>query len=350
MDDLDLYELFAGVEVLEQIEENANAAPRHEHKAVDPFIDLSDRNFIKKYRLSKELAKWVITLLTPFMNGASTSRGFSIERKVIVALRFFAAGSYQMDVGDNRHASLSQPSVSRIIEEVTNAFSNPAIFNKFIHFPSNFNELDDLCTRFFAKYGLQGVVGVIDCTHIAITPPKKNDELYPEHIYVNRKGYHSINTQLVITIFTYFNNCLMLTLGDSGYALRPWMMTPFLNVEPEYRFNEVFCRARSTIERCNGVLKMRFRCLLKDRTLHYSPSKASKIVLACVVLHNLCIEENVPLIDDDVEYDDFRIYHVDNNEEMTRVTCTLIILCDSGLALLTVLTSTIKNGVDNHRR
>lgn len=38
MDDLDLYELFAGVEVLEQIEENANAAPRHEHKAVDPFI------------------------------------------------------------------------------------------------------------------------------------------------------------------------------------------------------------------------------------------------------------------------------------------------------------------------
>lgn len=54
--------------------------------------------------------------------------------------------------------------------------------------------------RFFSKYGLQGVVGVIDCTHIAITPPKKNDELYPEHIYVNRKGYHSINTQLVSII------------------------------------------------------------------------------------------------------------------------------------------------------
>jgi len=38
MDDLDMYELFAGVEVLEHIEENANAAPRHEHLAVDPFI------------------------------------------------------------------------------------------------------------------------------------------------------------------------------------------------------------------------------------------------------------------------------------------------------------------------
>lgn len=49
------------------------------------YLDLSDRNFIKKYRLSKELAKWVITLLTPFMNGASTSRGFSIERKVRIS-------------------------------------------------------------------------------------------------------------------------------------------------------------------------------------------------------------------------------------------------------------------------
>lgn len=38
MDDLDLYELLAVVEVLEQVEENANAAPRHEHSAVDPFI------------------------------------------------------------------------------------------------------------------------------------------------------------------------------------------------------------------------------------------------------------------------------------------------------------------------
>ncbi|CAI6377844.1 unnamed protein product [Macrosiphum euphorbiae] len=134
------------------------------------------------------------------MYAPSTSRGISIERKVIVALRFFAAGSYQMDVGENRHSSVFQPSVSRIIEEVSNAFSNLVIFNQFVNFPSNFNELDSVRTSFFAKYGLQGVVGVINCTHIAITPPKKNDELYPEHIYVNRKGYHSINTQLVSII------------------------------------------------------------------------------------------------------------------------------------------------------
>jgi len=49
------------------------------------YLDLSDRNFIKRYRLSKNLAKRVITLLTPFMNVPSTSRGLSIERKVRIS-------------------------------------------------------------------------------------------------------------------------------------------------------------------------------------------------------------------------------------------------------------------------
>lgn len=53
-----------------------------------------------------------------------------------------------MDVGENQHASVSQPSVSRIIEEVTNAFCNPAILNQFVHFPKNFNELDDVRSRY----------------------------------------------------------------------------------------------------------------------------------------------------------------------------------------------------------
>lgn len=31
-----------------------------------------------------------------------------------------------------------------------------------------------------------------------IVPPKSDDSVYPEHVYINRKGYHSINTKLVI--------------------------------------------------------------------------------------------------------------------------------------------------------
>lgn len=51
--------------------------------------------------------------------------------------------------------------------------------------------------RFYEDLNFPGVVGCVDCTHVAIFPPNIVDEEYPENIYVNRKGYHSINVQLV---------------------------------------------------------------------------------------------------------------------------------------------------------
>jgi nuclease HARBI1 len=39
---------------------------------------------------------------------------------------------------------------------------------------------------------------------------------------------------------------------------------------------------------------MRWRCLLRHRALHYRPEKASKIITACCVLHNMCVANNVP--------------------------------------------------------
>lgn len=80
-------------------------------------------------------------------------------------------------------------------------------------------------------------------------------------------------------------------------------MTPLANaVNPaEIEYNRCQMRARSTVERCNGLLKMRWRCLLKHRVLHYKPLKASQIITACTVLHNMCVEYNVDLPRDEEE-------------------------------------------------
>jgi hypothetical protein len=103
-------------------------------------------------------------------------------------------------------------------------------------------------------------------------------------------------------------------LGDSGYPLRTWLLTPLeeqpvVNT-PEYKYNKAHKNTRAKIESCNGLLKARFRCLLKHRVLHYKPIVACKIINSCVVLHNMCIEHNVPepdAEDDGIEVD-FGIY------------------------------------------
>ncbi|VEN39665.1 unnamed protein product, partial [Callosobruchus maculatus] len=87
-------------------------------------------------------------------------------------------------------------------------------------------------------------------------------------------------------------------LGDSGYPQQPWLMTPFRNTlanTPQRRYDNRLSLARNTVERCIGLLKMRFRCLAQVRVLRYNPSKAGCIINACCVLHNMCISANIQM-------------------------------------------------------
>lgn len=89
-------------------------------------------------------------------------------------------------------------------------------------------------------------------------------------------------------------------LGDSGYPLQPWLLTPILDAadgSPEERYTRRHCTTRSSIERCFGVLKMRFRCLLGENTLRYAPDIVGKITVACAILHNKCIDAHLEMND-----------------------------------------------------
>ncbi|KAF0750162.1 Uncharacterized protein FWK35_00018318 [Aphis craccivora] len=169
------------------------------------FLKLSDLQFIKKLRLTKALVQELINILAPYMTEPTRSSSITIKTKVLTALRFFASGSYQLDICDNRALALSQPSVSRCISEVSNALNQLDILIRYISFPDNFQKLNAIRRGFLNKKGVPGVVGTIDCIHVAIFPPPL-EGLYPEHIYVNHKGYHSINVQLVIKYKLVTNN------------------------------------------------------------------------------------------------------------------------------------------------
>lgn len=88
-------------------------------------------------------------------------------------------------------------------------------------------------------------------------------------------------------------------LGDSGYPLKPYLMTPYKSPSygsAQHTFNQKHTLARNIVERTIGVLKSRFRCL--QNTLPYSPSKVVTIVNVCCALHNICSHYGVTLAEE----------------------------------------------------
>lgn len=86
-------------------------------------------------------------------------------------------------------------------------------------------------------------------------------------------------------------------IGDSGYTAAPWMLTPMLHQPegtPGFRYTAAHCSTRNCVERCIGVLKGRWRCTRRERTLHYGPEVAAVIIIACCVLHNIAVEHRLP--------------------------------------------------------
>ena len=64
--------------------------------------------------------------------------------------------------------------------------------HRFIKFPSE-NEIPTISRRFRQKQGFPNVIGCVDGTHIPVLVPK-NDL---SETYRNRKGYMSLNVQMV---------------------------------------------------------------------------------------------------------------------------------------------------------
>jgi hypothetical protein len=60
----------------------------------------------------------------------------------LTALRFYASGSYQQDIGENRASSMSQSAVSQCLSEVTEALNQPTVFNAHVYFPRSIEELN----------------------------------------------------------------------------------------------------------------------------------------------------------------------------------------------------------------
>nr|CAH7762462.1 unnamed protein product [Callosobruchus chinensis] len=168
-------------------------------------------------------------------------------------------------------------------ETISIAYLNPQATIADITIQTNAAQLS-----FYEKARFPRTVGAIDCTHIRIQSPGGEDA----EVFRNRKGFFSVNTQIVAAAdetilnlvarwpgsahdMTIFNNSLIrrqfeggrypncLLLGDSGYAAKPYLLTPLLapDTQAERRYSEAHIRTRNVVERTIGIWKRRFPIL-----------------------------------------------------------------------------------------
>ncbi|XP_064414852.1 putative nuclease HARBI1 [Latimeria chalumnae] len=284
--------------------------------------DTSDEQCLAMFRLDREGFREVVALVRPAMQPCLwRADTLDVEVRVAAALCWLATSSFQRVA---RHAvGISQPSMSRALNQFLDAMM--ARVSDYIVFPSTPQEWERIQQWFYNASSMPGVLGAVDCMHIGIIAPRAEPLLY-----MNRKGNNSVNVQVVCdadlnilnVAATFPGAChnayvwrqcglsRVLSnlphgsghlIGDCGYPLRPWLLTSYLHPRgaAQQRYNRVHTRARNAIERCFGVLKMRFRCL--DHTggsVPMTPGRVCKLRVVCCMLHNITRRRQLPLPED----------------------------------------------------
>ncbi|XP_055910032.1 putative nuclease HARBI1 [Eupeodes corollae] len=129
---------------------------------------------------------------------------------------------------------------------------------------------------FFNENGFPGVIGAVDCTHVRIQKP--NIEI--EACYLNRKGYHSKNVQLVCD----FNLKILSVIAKFGGSSHDSYIWDGSQVKSLLERRYVACDSG---EHSSWL----FRCLKLG--LCYSPPAAGRIINACCMLHNFRLKHEM---------------------------------------------------------
>ncbi|XP_036332293.1 putative nuclease HARBI1 [Rhagoletis pomonella] len=199
------------------------------------------------------------------------------------------------------------------------SFLVEAVASESIRFPKEDVEKEAIAKEFQKIAGFPNVLGCIDGSYISIRKPKNKIR----STYTNRHDCASITLQGIcdaklrfLDVYTgipskiHDSRILKLSfigkelpsacapkyhlLGDAAYPLREYLLTPFRDYgslsESEKLFNLKFCQTRVKIENAFGVLKSRFRQLM--RLDFHDVEVMAKFIIACCALHNICIERN----------------------------------------------------------
>lgn len=263
---------------------------------------------------------YIFICFTNTLHVSPTGCGIPLNLKMLVTLRYLATGNFLLTIADC--IDIAKSSACRAVGEVVQLIAYLA--PDYIQFPSP-EEAHHLAEKFHDVGGMPGVIGCVDGTHIPIQRPGGENA----EDYRCNKGFFSLNVQGICDSDMKFTNIVaswpgsvhddtifenshvynileqgnyngFYLLGDSDYQCREYLLTPIPEPknEKERKYNTSHAETRNCVKKAFSVLKRRFACL--SIPLRTKLMNSKRIVMACVVLHNIAISRNVELSDDEV--------------------------------------------------
>lgn len=291
------------------------------------------------------------------------------EEQLAIALRYCASGDSFEGVGGMCGASRS--SVHNSVVSVAIALFQHA--SAWIHFPTSVDEAKCVVTEFehvgnwrsrqrggVSTPGIPQIVGAMDGTQVLLSKRPENSG----DAYINRKFWPALNVQAVVDARMRFMDVNVGSAGrchdssvlehsplgaqisdpgsplaqlfeaakvniggvdvplqiiaDSAYPSRRYVLPAYRDSQAyghpqRARFNDKHSTTRNVVERAFGVLKQRWRCLLRGSEA--SVITTSWVVLMCFILHNVCMEMNDPEPYADEEYEQLKRWYDERMEQ-----------------------------------
>uniref|UniRef100_A0A3P9JGM7 DDE Tnp4 domain-containing protein n=1 Tax=Oryzias latipes TaxID=8090 RepID=A0A3P9JGM7_ORYLA len=195
-------------------------------------------------------------------------------------------------------------------------------------------EAEEIARRFEVSHHIPQVMGLIDGTHIPILPPSDG---YKDFVNCKRRPSHilqaAVDDQFCFwnfsckmpgrahdanalrhsdlfqrahllpkvrkLFFSFYTNLLI--VGDHAYPLPDWLIKGYSNsphlIPEQESFNTYLSSVRVGVEMTFGLLKSRWRVLLKRSDFHFTYMPA--MIATCCALHNFCQKERDHLLEEE---------------------------------------------------
>ena len=249
----------------------------------------------------------------------------SLEKRVAVALNRLATGSCYTACGLGY--GLPKSTANVVKNEFCDILRRKAA--NYIKFPRTEEEAKKVMGEFERISSFPQVVGALDSTHLKIIAPKQN-----KYDFLGKKIFYSVlvlgvadsNCKFIhvsagcpgsVTHSQMLRDSVLqrdvengvilkapvrvingrevkpLLVGNHYFDMNPWLMKPYTEppnvTSSQSTFNTALSAAREKIIKSFALLRGRWRCLME--TLKEDTLRVPTTVIACCVLHNLCIEE-----------------------------------------------------------